>query len=81
MAAFANWVSCHRADRQDGGAIESLHTFEDDALADVSMGHDNDVVALHTTIIANSGGANFLLVPGPKGISTSFTKDSPPLPS
>jgi hypothetical protein len=66
MAASTNWVSYYRANRQDGGTIESLYAFDDEELADISKGHNNDVSALRTTI-ANSGGGNFILAPGSKG--------------
>jgi hypothetical protein len=66
MAASTNWVSYYMDNRQDGGTIESLYDFDDDELAEISKGHYNDVGALRTTI-ANSGGGNILLTPGPKG--------------
>ena len=39
---------------------------DNDKLADIAKSHNNDSSALQTTI-ASSGGANFHLVPGPKG--------------
>jgi hypothetical protein len=66
MAAITNWVSYYRANRKDGGTIEALYSLDDEELAEIASGHNNDVGALRTTI-ANSGGGNVLLVPGPKG--------------
>ena len=64
-----NWVSYYRANRGDGGTttIEALYTLADIELADITKRHNNNSGPLRTTI-ASSGGANFLLVPGPKGI-------------
>jgi hypothetical protein len=65
-AASTDWVSCHRASNQgDKGTIEALHSLHDDKLAEISKTHNNDIGAPRTTI-ANSGGGNFLPVPGPK---------------
>ena len=66
MAASTNWVSCYLDNHHEGGSIKSLYDFDDDELAEISKGHCNDVGALRTTI-ANSGGGNILLTPGPKG--------------
>jgi hypothetical protein len=54
------------SDRGDGGTIEALFNLDDDELADISKGHYNNVEAFRSTI-ANSGGGNFLLIPGSKG--------------
>ena len=62
-----DWVSCYRANRGDGGTIDALYALDDDELADIAKSHNTDSGTLRTTI-ASSGGANFLLVPGPKGI-------------
>ena len=67
MAASTDWVSYYRTNRGDGGTIEALYAFDDEELAEISKGHNNDVGAFRTTI-ASSGGGNVLLVPGPKGI-------------
>ena len=68
MAASTStdWVSYYRDNRKDGGTIEALYALDDDELADISKGHNNDVNAFRTTI-STSGGGNFLLAPGPKG--------------
>jgi hypothetical protein len=66
MAPSAEWISHHRSNRGDGGAIEALFNLDDDEFAQVSKGHCNNVEALHSTI-ANSGGGEFLLTPGVKG--------------
>ncbi len=62
----ADWISCCRSNRGDGGTIEALFNLDDDELAVISKGHCNNVGAFRATI-ANSGGGNFLLIPGPKG--------------
>ena len=69
MAATTStdWVNYYRAHRGDGGIIEALYALDDDKFVDIAKSHNNDSGALRTTI-ASSGGANFLLVPGPKGI-------------
>jgi hypothetical protein len=67
MAASADWVSCCKAHCGDGGTIEALHAFDDEELAEISKGHNDDAGKLRATI-AGSGGGNILLVPGPKGI-------------
>jgi hypothetical protein len=61
-----DWISCCRSNRGDGGTIEALFNLDDDDLADISKGHCNNVEAFRSTI-ANSGGGNFLLIPGSKG--------------
>ena len=66
MAASTNWVRYYLDNRHDGGTIETLYDFDDDELAEISKGHYNEVGALRATI-ANSGGGNILLTPGPKG--------------
>jgi hypothetical protein len=80
MAAITNWVSYYRANRNDGDTIEALYALDDEELAEIASGHNNNVSALRTTI-ANSGGGNVLLVPGSKGSFTSSTRDSPRLPT
>ena len=72
-AASADWVSCHRADQGDKGAIEALCSLDDNKTAEISKTHNNDnnnnnnnIGALRTTI-ASSGGGNFLLVLGSEG--------------
>ena len=45
--------------RGDGGAIEALCTLNDDELAEIANGRDNDVAVLRNTI-ASSGGGNLL---------------------
>jgi hypothetical protein len=67
MAASADWVSHYKANRGDGGTIEALHAFDDEELAEISKGHNDDAGKLRATI-ASSGGGDILLVPGPKGI-------------
>jgi hypothetical protein len=66
MAAITNWVSYYRANRSDGGTIEALYALDDEELAEIASGHNNNVSAFRTTI-TNSGGGNVLLVPGSKG--------------
>ena len=66
MAASTDWVSYYRANQADGGTIEALHAFDDEELAEISKGHNNDAGKLRATI-AGSGGGNIVLVPGPKG--------------
>jgi hypothetical protein len=61
-----DWISYYRSNRGDGGTIEALFNLDDDELAVISKGHYNNVGAFRSTI-ANSGGGNFLLIPGPKG--------------
>jgi hypothetical protein len=63
----SDWVSYYRNNHGDKGTIEALYALGDDELADIAKGHNNNVGALRTTI-ACSGGGNFLLVPGSKGI-------------
>ena len=65
-ATTTDWISYYRANRKDGGTIEALYALDDDELAEIAKGHNNDSNALRTTI-AGSGGTNFLLVPGAKG--------------
>ena len=65
-AASTDWISYYRSNRSDGGTIEALFNLDDDEFAEVSKSHYNNVEALRFTI-ANSGGGNFLLIPGPKG--------------
>ena len=65
-AAATDWVSCCQDNRHDKGAIEALCSLDDGELAEISKGHNNDVGALRNTV-ANSGGGNFLLVPGVEG--------------
>ena len=66
MAAAADWVFHCRARREDNGTIEARCAPNDEQLAEISKGNNNDVAKLRSTI-ANSGGGNFLLVPGSKG--------------
>lgn len=66
MAASTDWVSYYRANQADGGTIEALYAFDDEELAEISKGHNNDAGKLRATI-AGSGGGNIVLVPGPKG--------------
>jgi hypothetical protein len=61
-----DWISYYRSNRGDGGTIEALFNLDDDDFANVSKGHYNDTEAFRSTI-ANSGGGNFLLIPGVKG--------------
>jgi hypothetical protein len=61
-----DWISYCRSNRGDGGTIEALFNLDDDDLADISKGNCNNVEAFRSTI-ANSGGGNFLLIPGSKG--------------
>jgi hypothetical protein len=61
MAASADWVSDYKANRGDGGTIEALCAFDDEELAEISKGHNNDAGKLRATI-ARSGGGNILLV-------------------
>jgi hypothetical protein len=65
-SASADWISYCRSNRGDNGTIEALFNLHDDDLADISKGHCNNVEAFGSTI-ANSGGGNFLLIPGSKG--------------
>ena len=67
-ATTTDWVSYYRANRGDGGTIEALYALDDDDLAEIAKNHNNDSKALWTTIAGSSGGTNFLLVPGAKGI-------------
>ena len=60
-------VSYYRANCGDRDSMEALNALDDDKLADIAKRHNNDSGAICTTI-ASSGGANFMLVPGPKGI-------------
>jgi hypothetical protein len=64
--AATDWISYYRSNRGDGGTIEALFNLNDDDFDEISRGHCNDVEAFRSTI-ANSGGGNFLLIPGPKG--------------
>ena len=66
MASAADWVGRYRANRGDRGA-EALCVLNDDELAEIAKGRNNNVVKLQTTI-ANSGGGNFISVPGSEGI-------------
>jgi hypothetical protein len=66
MAASTDGVSYYRANQADGGTIEALYAFDDEELAEISKGHNNDAGKLRATI-AGSGGGNIVLVPGPKG--------------
>ena len=65
-AASADWISCHRSNRSDGGTVEALFDLDDDDFAEISKGHCDNVGAFRSTV-ANSGGGNFLLIPGSKG--------------
>ena len=62
-------VSYYRADVETGVPSRPfMAAFEDDELADIAKRHNNDSGAPGATI-ASSSGANFMLVPGPKGIA------------
>ena len=50
MAASVNWVSYYRDNRSDEGTIEAPYTFDDNALAEIPKGHNNDVGTIRTTI-------------------------------
>ena len=63
----AYWVSYYPANGGDGGNIEALYALDDDEVAEIAKGYNNNSGALHTTI-TSSGGANFMLAPGPKKI-------------
>jgi hypothetical protein len=66
MAASTDWVSYYKANHADGGTIEALYAFDDEELAEISKGHNNDAGKLRATI-AGSGGGNIVSVPRPKG--------------
>ena len=56
MAAnTTDWVSYYRANRGDGGTIEALYALDDDELAEIAKGHNNDSNALRTAIAENGG--------------------------
>jgi hypothetical protein len=59
-AASTDWISHCRSNRADRGTIFRL---DDDEFAEISKGHCDNVKAFRSTI-ANSGGGNFLLIPG-----------------
>ena len=61
-----DWATYYRDRCQDKGTIEALYSMNDDEFADISKSHNNDAASLRSTI-SNSGGGNFLLVPGAKG--------------
>ena len=65
-AASPDWISYYRTNRADGGTVEALFNLSDDDYAEISKGHLDNAEALRSTI-ANSGGGNFLLLPGTKG--------------
>jgi hypothetical protein len=66
-AASSDWISYYRSNRVDGGTIEALYAFDDDELAEISKGHNNEMSArsaIPSPAVKEEGGGNVLWVLG-----------------